>query len=139
MSAVDSGRRVLHALWGAALESARQIVHSSPGAHSPHRPHRGEPMARVLFQVVHFPKPEHREDVLKAMSVIRETSAHIEGLDEIGAFEEADGSRIVAISVWASPEAMEAGAQELFASVADLPLDQWETRPYEAATLTQVA
>ena len=55
------------------------------------------------------------------------------------AFEEADGSRIVAISVWASPEAMAAGAQELFASVADLPLDQWETRPYESATLTQVA
>lgn len=96
-------------------------------------------MSRVLFQVVHFPKPEHREDMLAAMSVIRETSAHIEGLDEIGAFEEADGSRIVAISVWASPEAMAAGAQELFASVADLPLDQWETRPYESATLTQVA
>ena len=53
-------------------------------------------MSRVLFQVVHFPKPEHRDDMLAAMDVIREKSAHIDGLDEIGAFEEPDGSRIVA-------------------------------------------
>ncbi|PVY96181.1 hypothetical protein [Actinomycetospora cinnamomea] len=96
-------------------------------------------MSRVLFQVVHFPRPEHRDDMIEAMGVIRATSAHIEGLDEIGAFEEADGSRIVAISVWASPEALQAGMGELFASVGDLPLEQWETRPYEAATLSQVA
>ena len=96
-------------------------------------------MSRVLFQVVHFPKPEHRDDMLAAMDVIREKSAHIDGLDEIGAFEEPDGSRIVALSIWASPEAMQAGMGELFASVGELPLDQWETRPYESATLTQVA
>jgi quinol monooxygenase YgiN len=125
-----SGRRVLAALWGAALDTARHLVHRS---------HRGEPVSRVLFQVVHFPKPEHRDDMIAAMDVIRETSAHIEGLDEIGAFSEPDGSRIVAISVWASPEAMQAGMGELFASVGDLPLDRWETRPYESATLTQVA
>jgi hypothetical protein len=43
------------------------------------------------------------------------------------------------VSIWASPEAMQAGMGELFASVGELPLDQWETRPYESATLTQVA
>lgn len=123
-------RRVLVALWGAALESARRLVH---------RDTRGVPVSRVLFQVVHFPKPEHRDDMLAAMAVIRETSAHIAGLDEIGAFEEPDRSRIVAISVWASPEALQAGAAELFASIADLPFDVWETRPAESATLTQVA
>lgn len=96
-------------------------------------------MSRVLFQVVHFPKPEHREDMLAAMDVIRETSAHIDGLDEIGAYEEPDGSRIVALSIWASPEAMQAGMGQLFASVGELPLDRWETRPYDSATLTQVA
>lgn len=96
-------------------------------------------MSRVLFQVVHFPKPEHRDEMIEAMGVIRATSAHIEGLDEIGAFEEPDGSRIVAISVWASVEAMQAGMGELFASVGDLPLDRWETRPHESATLGQVA
>lgn len=96
-------------------------------------------MSRVLFQVVHFPKPEHRDDMLAAMDVIREKSAHIEGLDEIGAFEEPDGSRIVALSIWASPEAMAAGTGELFASVGELPLDRWETRPCESATLSQVA
>ncbi|MEJ2889367.1 hypothetical protein [Actinomycetospora aeridis] len=128
-----SERRVLtglwEALWGAALESARRLVHRSEGA----------PVSRVLFQVVHFPKPEYRADMLAAMAVIRETSARIDGLDEIGAFEEPDGSRIVAISVWASPEALAAGASELFASVGDLPFDVWETRPAESATLTQVA
>lgn len=123
-------RRVLTALWGAALETARRLVHSSP---------RGGPVSRVLFQVVHYPKPEYRADMLAAMAVIRETSARIAGLDEIGAFEEPDGSRIVAISVWASAEALAAGSAELFASVADLPFDVWEHRPAESATLTQVA
>ena len=96
-------------------------------------------MSRVLFQVVHYPKPEHRDDMVAAMGVIRETSRDIEGLDEIGAFEEPDGSRIVAISVWASTEAMQAGMGELFASLGALPLDAWESRPFESATLTQVA
>jgi quinol monooxygenase YgiN len=134
MTAELSGRRVLVALWGAALESARRLVPSRPSSLR-----RGVPVSRVLFQVVHFPKPEHRDDMIAAMDVIREKSAHIAGLDEIGAFSEPDGSRIVAISVWASPEAMQAGMGELFASVGDLPLDRWETRPYESATLTQVA
>jgi hypothetical protein len=125
-------RRVLVALWGAALESARRLVHANDHP-------RGVPVSRVLFQVVHFPKPEHRDDVLAAMAVIRETSATIAGLDEIGAFEEPDRSRIVAISVWASPEALQAGAAQLFASIADLPFDVWETRTAESATLTQVA
>jgi heme-degrading monooxygenase HmoA len=96
-------------------------------------------VSRVLFQVVHFPKPEHRDDMLAAMDVIRQKSAHIDGLDEIGAYEEPDGSRIVALSIWASPEAMQAGTVELFATVGELPLDRWETGPYESATLTQVA
>jgi quinol monooxygenase YgiN len=136
MTAGISGRRVLVALWGAALESARRLVPTQPSSTSPCR---GVPVSRVLFQVVHFPKPEHRDDMIAAMDVIRQKSAHIEGLDEIGAFSEPDGSRIVAISVWESPEAMQAGMGELFASVGDLPLDRWETRPYESATLTQVA
>ncbi|MHC1561260.1 hypothetical protein ACR9E3_20040 [Actinomycetospora sp. C-140] len=128
-----SGRRVLTTLWGAALEHARRLVHAAavePG---------GVPVSRVLFQVVHYPRPEHRADMIAAMAVIRETSTHIAGLDEIGAFEEPDGSRIIALSVWASAEAMQAGMGELFATVGDLPLDQWETRPAESATLTQVA
>lgn len=125
-------RRVLRALWGAALETARRLVHAD-------RPREGVPVSRVLFQVVHFPRPEYRDDMLAAMAVIRATSAHIEGLDEIGAFEEPDRSRIVAISVWASPEALQAGSAELFASIADLSFDVWETRPAESATLTQVA
>ncbi|MEJ2865766.1 hypothetical protein [Actinomycetospora flava] len=132
MTAEVSGRRVLAALWGAALETARRLVHTTPTR-------GGAPVARVLFQVVHFPRPEYRDDMLAAMAVIRETSAHIAGLDEIGAFEEPDGSRIVAISVWSSPEALEAGAAVLFASIAELPFDVWETRPAESATLTQVA
>ncbi|GAA4787783.1 hypothetical protein GCM10023200_22540 [Actinomycetospora chlora] len=128
-------RRALTLLWGAALDHARRLVPTVPTTAVP----RGAPVSRVLFQVVHYPKPEYRDDMLAAMNTIRETSARIAGLDEIGAFEEPDRSRIVAISVWASPEALQTGAAELFASIADLPFDVWETRPSEAATLTQVA
>jgi hypothetical protein len=129
-------RRALAVLWAAALDHARRIV---LGINDSIIDTRGVPVSRVLFQVVHYPKPEHRRDMLEAMSVIRATSTRIEGLDEIGAFEEPDGSRIIALSVWATPEAMQAGMGELFSSIGELPFDVWEYRPAESATLTQVA
>ena len=73
------------------------------------------------------------------MDRLRAAAAGLDGLEEIGAFEDADAGRIVAIWVWGSPAAMQAGMGELFASVGELPLDRWETRPFESATLTQVA
>lgn len=96
-------------------------------------------MSRVLFHVTHFPHPEHRDDLLAAMGHVSAAAPGIHGLDEIGAFAEPDSDRVVAISVWSSVEAMQAGMGELFASIGDLPFDHWESRPHEALVMPEVA
>ena len=96
-------------------------------------------MPRILAQAVHYPKPEHREDLIGAMKRLAAATEGLAGLDEIGGFEDAEGGRIVAISVWASPEAMQAGMPVLGAAIADVPFDEWERRPGSMTFLPQVA
>ncbi|SDC54917.1 hypothetical protein SAMN05660690_1859 [Geodermatophilus telluris] len=96
-------------------------------------------MPRVLFHAVHHPHPQHLDALLGAMRRLNEAAVGLEGLEEIGAFHDAEGGRVVAISVWSSPEALQAGSARLFAGVADLPLDRWERRPRELLTLPEVA
>jgi hypothetical protein len=94
---------------------------------------------RVLFHAVHHPHPEHLDDLLGAMRRLNELAAGIEGLEEIGAFHDAEGGRVVAVSVWSSPEALQAGSAVLFAGLGEVPFDEWETRPRELMTLPEVA
>jgi quinol monooxygenase YgiN len=95
-------------------------------------------MSRVLFHVVHYPHPEHLDDLLGSMRAIMEAAPAVEGLESIGAYADEAGGRIFAISVWASPEALEAARATLFASVADLPFDVWERQPRERLMLPEV-
>lgn len=94
---------------------------------------------RVLAQAIHFPKPEHRDDLVAAMGRLRAAAAGVDGLEEIGGFEDPDGGRIVAISVWTSAEAMQAGLPVLGAAVADVPFAVWERQPGSMQFLPQVA
>lgn len=96
-------------------------------------------MPRVLFHAVHYPHPEHTDDLLAAMGRVATAARGLEGLEAIGAFHDAEGGSIVAVSVWSSPEALAAGAATLFASTADVPFDAWERRPRELATLPEAA
>ena len=96
-------------------------------------------MPRVMAQAVHYPKPDHREDMLAAMTRLKAAAEGLDGLDEIGGFEDAEGARIVAISVWASPEALQAGMPVLGAAIADVPFDEWERQPGTMTFLPQVA
>jgi quinol monooxygenase YgiN len=96
-------------------------------------------MPRILAQAVHYPKPEHREDLIAAMKRLAAATEGLAGLDEIGGFEDAADGRIVAISVWSSPEAMQAGMPALGAAIADVPFDEWERQPGTMTFLPQVA
>jgi quinol monooxygenase YgiN len=96
-------------------------------------------MPRVMFQVVHHPHPEHVDDLLDAMRRIYDAAPGVPGLEAIGAFRDDEGGRVFAVSLWSSPEAMEAGMQQLFAWVGELPFDVWERQPYEALVLPEVA
>lgn len=96
-------------------------------------------MPRVMAQVVHFPKPEYRADLLAAMGRLRAAVEHLPGLDEIGGFEDPESGRIVAVSVWASEEALQAGMPALGAAIEGLPFDVWEREHYTMSILPQVA
>ncbi|MEU4689572.1 antibiotic biosynthesis monooxygenase [Actinoplanes sp. NPDC023714] len=94
---------------------------------------------RILAQAIHYPKPEHRDDLIAAMARMREASAGVDGLEEIGGFEDTGGDRIIAISVWSSPEAMRAGMAKLGAAIADVPFADWEHREHSFEAFPQVA
>jgi len=94
-------------------------------------------MTRMLFHAIHHPHPEHLDDLLGAMGQISAAAPQVAGLEEIGAFVDADGPRVIAISVWSSPEALQAGMAQLFASLGDVPFDVWERRPRELLTLPE--
>jgi hypothetical protein len=94
-------------------------------------------MPRVLVHATHHPHPSHTGDLLAAMGRLRALAGDVPGLDEIGAFLDPDGERVIAISVWASPEAMQEGMGRLFAGIGEVPFDVWERRPRELLTLLE--
>ncbi|WIM93145.1 antibiotic biosynthesis monooxygenase [Actinoplanes oblitus] len=94
---------------------------------------------RFLAQAVHYPKPEHRDDLVAAMDRMRAASAGVPGLEQIGGFEDADGGRIIAVSIWSSLEALQAGMATLGGAIADVPFAEWERREHSLEFFPQVA
>ncbi|GIF40268.1 hypothetical protein [Actinoplanes xinjiangensis] len=94
---------------------------------------------RVLAQVVHHPKPEHRDDIIAAMGRLRAASEGVGGLEEIGGFEDTESGRIIAVSVWSSMEAMRSGMAVLGAVIADVRFGEWERQEHSLAVFPQVA
>ncbi len=86
-------------------------------------------MSRVLAHATHYPHPSHTDDLLGAMGRLSGLAGEVPGLDEIGAFVDGDGGRVIAISVWASPEAMQAGMAQLLGALGEVPFDVWSGSP----------
>ncbi|MBF6604129.1 MAG: antibiotic biosynthesis monooxygenase [Chloroflexi bacterium] len=82
-----------------------------------------------LFLAIHHPKPEHLDDLLGAMAGLGETLARVPGLVEVRTWR--DESRVVAMSVWESREALAAARPTMGAAIVDVPFAQWEARPRE--------
>ncbi len=89
----------------------------------------------VLVMVKHYPKPEHRQDLLEAMGRISASSDGVAGLVLEAAFN-ADGGSILAISAWDSMEAVEPGMQQLLSLAGDIDLMAWEAAPPEMSVLS---
>jgi hypothetical protein len=93
--------------------------------------------ASNLVHAIHYPKPEHVDDLLRAMGQLSALTGDISGLEAIGAFTDEATGRIFAISLWSSAEALQAGSAQLFASLANVPFDVWERQPRELLTLPE--
>lgn len=91
-----------------------------------------------LFLSIHYPKPAHRDDVLRSMARVGEVLHGAPGLLRIGPWKEEEGSRIVGISIWESREDFER-ALARFSAAAGTPASRdWEERPAEEIFADQV-
>jgi heme-degrading monooxygenase HmoA len=86
---------------------------------------------------IHHPKPEHVEDLLASMHRADAAAVGTPGLIQMGAWRDARSDRLVGLALWESKEAFEAGAETIFAAVADDPIMEWSQRPPDSFHLTQ--
>lgn len=66
-----------------------------------------------MFIAIHYPKPEHREDVLRSMTRTGEALRGSSGLLQIGPWKEEGGNRLIGVSIWESREAFERALQSV--------------------------
>jgi Antibiotic biosynthesis monooxygenase len=83
-----------------------------------------------IFMVIHHPKPEHRDDLIRGMVERAELMAATPGFIEAGPWEIENDQRIVGISRWQSKEAFAAAVPPGFGVPTD-DVHEWETRPRE--------
>ncbi len=91
-----------------------------------------------LYLALHYPKPEHLDDLLAAMRRLNDALQDAPGLLQIGAWREESSNRIVAISLWESQQAFQAALGRIASAVADVPFSEWEERPRELIRATDV-
>jgi len=80
---------------------------------------------------IHYPEPDHLDDLLSAMKQLSDASQHIDGLIDMSAWVDDASGRVFATSMWASVEQARAAWQELGALAAKTPFGQWEAKPRE--------
>jgi len=91
-----------------------------------------------LYLAVHYPKPEHRNDLLAAMQRLNAALQDAPGLIHIGAWQEESGTRIVAISIWESQNAFQEALGRFASAVGDVPFGEWEQRPRELIRASEI-
>lgn len=91
---------------------------------------------RQLFLAIHHPKPEHVDDLVRAMTQFGSVLASTEGMLHASAWR--GDEQIVAISIWDSRDHLVAAGPTMAAAVADVPFAAWEARPRELLTLEEI-
>jgi len=93
---------------------------------------------RFLYLALHYPRPEHTQNLLKAMVDLRAAMRAAPGLVEATAWLEEDGRRIVATSIWESEESFRGAIPVIQGAVKDVPFGDWEQRPRELFRLNEL-
>src|SRR5437868_6808012 len=87
------------------------------------------------FIAIHYPRPEHRDDVLQSMTRVGDLLRGSPGLVQIGPWKEEEGNRLIGLSIWQSRQDFERALQALgrFSDAGTAPDDRgdWEERPPE--------
>ena len=90
-----------------------------------------------IHLAIHYPKPEHTDDLLASMHRVDQAAEGAPGLIQIGAWRDQGGGRLVGLALWESAEAFGASAELIFQAVADDPFDQWLQQPPDVFHLSQ--
>ena len=98
-----------------------------------------EGAGRYLFMAFHYPRPEHRDELLRWIQQVSVALRTLPGLVQRADFDDPANGRIVAVSIWQSEERFRTAQANAFASLAGEPhYDLWETRPLEVFTLGEL-
>ena len=86
---------------------------------------------RFLSLAMHYPKPEHVDDLLGAMKRLGGALHTAPSLLEATAWQDHASGRIVAISTWESSQAFFNARPVIGEAIKDVPFDEWEAKPRE--------
>ncbi len=92
-----------------------------------------------LYLAIHYPKSEHRQDLLNTMHQLDRALMGAPGLKLIGAWADDSSDRILAISVWESRQAFQAALGKFSTVVNQVPFGQWEQRPRELLRADEIS
>jgi heme-degrading monooxygenase HmoA len=62
-----------------------------------------------LFMILHYPRPEYRDELLAGMSRVADVMRTVPGCLEVAPWQQLDSECVAAVSRWDSPEATKLG------------------------------
>jgi heme-degrading monooxygenase HmoA len=86
---------------------------------------------------IHYPKPEHADDLLASMHRVDQAAQGAPGLIQIGAWRDQRTGRLIGLALWDTQESFQASAERIFRAVQEDPFDQWLEQPPDILHLTQ--
>jgi hypothetical protein len=84
---------------------------------------------KYLTVGIHYPKPEHMQDIVAAIKKVREVALKCEGLVETGSWLDKENNRLVLMSLWESEEHTTKARGVLRPLIMESPWAEWERQP----------
>jgi hypothetical protein len=81
---------------------------------------------RYLTIGIHYPKPEHTEDILAVTKKVAEEARKCEGLVDAGSWIDKENNRLVMMSLWESEEHAVKAREVLRPIIMEVPWSEWE-------------
>ncbi len=85
----------------------------------------------------HYPKPEHRDELLERMRAAAEVMRAVEGCTDASVWEMREGAALVSTGTFASEEAWTQAVRAVLEAGVDFEYDERESRPRDLYFLAE--
>lgn len=85
----------------------------------------------------HYPKPEHRDELLERMRAAAEVMRAVEGCTDASVWETREGAALVSTGTFASEEAWTQAVRAVLEAGVDFEYDERESRPRDVYFLAE--